>query len=132
MPTKPPGANAFESLRQTVSPQTATPGATDWMAEQLRRGTPRTTAPLTERVANSLRDADRYLKTGQIKPPTPAGSTFVKGGLRQPTVTAPTPPTTLAGRAASAVAPRNLLRNAGRVAGSWGGGMVAAVALPAV
>ena len=120
MATKPPGANAFESLRQTVNPTTAQPSATDWMAEQLRRGTPRTTAPVTERVTASLRNADRYLKTGEIKPPTPQGSTFVKGGLKQPTVTAPTPPTTLTGKAKSVMAPRNLLRNAGRTAGPAG------------
>lgn len=121
MPTKPPGANAFESLRQTVNPTTAQPSATEWMTEQLRRGTPRTTAPLTERVTNSLRDADRHLKTGAIKPPTPEGSTFVKGGLKQPPVAAPpAAPTTLAGKARSAIAPRNLLRSAGRTAGPAG------------
>lgn len=120
MATKPPGANAFESLRQSVASPVTEPSPGDWMTEQLRRGTPRTTAPLTERVGATLRDADRYLKTGATKPPTPEGSTFVKGGLRQAPVAAPTSPTTLAGKVKANMAPGSLLRNAGRGAGALG------------
>lgn len=120
MATKPFRADPFESLRQTVSPSRPAPGTMDWTAEQLRNSNPRTTAPISERVSSTLRDADRYLKTGQISAPTPEGSTFVKGGKVQPKVAAPQAPTTLLGKAKTNLAPGNLLRNTGRAAGPLG------------
>lgn len=120
MATKSFRADPFESLRQTVSPSRPVPGTMDWTAEQLRNSNPRTTAPISERVSSTLRDADRYLKTGQISAPTPEGSTFVKGGKVQPKVAAPQAPTTLLGKAKTNLAPGNLLRNTGRAAGPLG------------
>lgn len=120
MATKSFRADPFESLRQTVSPSRPAPGTMDWTAEQLRNSNPRTTAPISERVSSTLRDADRYLKTGQISAPTPEGSTFVKGGKVQPKVAAPQAPTTLLGKAKTNLAPGNLLRNTGRTAGPLG------------
>lgn len=120
MATKSFRADPFESLRQTVSPSRPAPGTMDWTAEQLRNSNPRTTAPISERVSSTLRDADRYLKTGQISAPTPEGSTFVKGGKVQPKVAAPQAPTTLLGKAKTNLAPGNLLRNTGRAAGPLG------------
>lgn len=120
MATKSFRADPFESLRQTVSPSRPAPGTMDWTAEQLRNSNPRTTAPISERVGSTLRDADRYLKTGQISAPTPEGSTFVKGGKVQPKVAAPQAPTTLLGKAKTNLAPGNLLRSTGRAAGPLG------------